>query len=737
MSSQLTPITLSVQSSSGSKLQFDPRLAAPGSTMVTVDQVVQWAKQTCADYALAGTNGHTYCSSMVLSKTFFKSNIAASNSPVKLHDWEVDTPVHTKLHEPGKVAEAVKTVGVAITQPLLDTETVHRLRDVILKHPSFGKGIKEEEHSRYMNPLCSHVGSNAKESNSQPCHAWDTSFVELAQQETVLSEVEKILGSDCIIDSTAISVQWPGDAPFGPHVDRPFILDPEKDGEWSHSTDATKGMGLPPTDYPISVQVLWLLDHFSTTNGAFYYLPNLRQKKRGSKSTVPLLPRDVYPKGAQMITGAAGSVLFAHGGLLHGAAPNMHSRPRIAFLVQYVPKFVRPGKQYPLSILTPLLRTSTSTSTRSRLLELFDIDIDDADNTDVKSPFSDESNYFVHQKKATRPDASMLVIPPVAFGVGTSSAALSGDALRTIVREALLRGVRHLDLAEMYGNHKDLGILFNELWGPKAASAAAAAASASASASSSLPTSMPRREEVFVTSKLWTTNMDPRYAHQALLHTLKELQLEYLDAWLIHWPVPMVHTTIENPSKGAAWPQDEQGRTAFAKGYTICDTWKSMEASQRQGLTKHLGVSNFSPSLLHMVLGCSSTAHPLINQVESHPYLPQTELLKFCRANNVILQAYSPLASGNEGTQRLLNEPAVLKVAEKLNATPAQVVLKWNLQRGVPVVSTTRRVERITAMLESTQISMLTEEDMHSINEISSKHRERFVAPEQFRFVFA
>ena len=333
--------------------------------------------------------------------------------------------------------------------------------------------------------------------------------------------------------------------------------------------------------------------------------------------------------------------------------------------------------------------------------------------------------YFTRQEEKIIASSSLLELPfsSVAFGVGTSASNLNGNGIRTVILEALRSGVRHFDLAEMYGNHLEIGKLFHELWGggkPKV--------------EGDVVPDIPPRNEIFITSKIWTTNMNPIHVHQTLLHTLKELQLEYLDAWLIHWPVPMIHTTIENPSKGRSWPQNNQGQAVFAKGYSICDTWLSMEKEHEIGLVKHLGVSNFSPSLLHMLLGCLDQVHPIINQVEVHPYNPQQALFRFCQNNNITMQAYSPLAGGGSiGEYNLFQERSIVEASENHRVSPAEILFAWSLQRGIPFVSSTKRIERIKPMLASKNIP-LTKDEMKRINDISFRHR--FGVPDQFKFLF-
>ena len=114
--------------------------------------------------------------------------------------------------------------------------------------------------------------------------------------------------------------------------------------------------------------------------------------------------------------------------------------------------------------------------------------------------------------------------------------------------------------------------------------------------------------------------------------------------------VALAHTGVEGPAQGAWMPVDRaSGRTAFAKGFSLCDTWAEMERAHADGLVHNLGVSNFPASILHQILGCAKTVRPSVNQVEAHPYFAQDRLLEYCRANNVTMQAYSPLAAGAGG----------------------------------------------------------------------------------------
>jgi diketogulonate reductase-like aldo/keto reductase len=159
-----------------------------------------------------------------------------------------------------------------------------------------------------------------------------------------------------------------------------------------------------------------------------------------------------------------------------------------------------------------------------------------------------------------------------------------------------------------------------------------------------------------------------------------------------------------------------------------------MEKVHEIGLVKHLGVSNFSPSLLHMLLGCLDQVHPIINQVEVHPYNPQQALFRFCQNNNITMQAYSPLAGGGSiGEYNLFQERSIVEASENHRVSPAEILFAWSLQRGIPFVSSTKRIERIKPMLASKNIP-LTKDEMKRINDISFRHR--FGVPDQFKFLF-
>ena len=714
---------------------------------------------------------------------------------VPMHDWELDTPLHVyaprssfetvrcphRLPPAGAAAAAVREKGVAVVGPVTGKGAVGRIRSVITGREEFSEkspSMSPADRSRYLDPLCG--------MKSNRCRAWDPSFFEMIEDPYVLQEVEIMLGSDCILDSTAISVQWAGEPPFGPHVDRPLVE--KNDGSaWPYSSEDYPS---PPLDSPVSVQVLWLLDNFTASNGAFYVLKDsLERENRGKR---PNLPHGMYPmKGnPQLVTGLEGSIIIAHGAVWHGAAQNFYPRPRIAFLVQYVPKFVRPGQRYPYEMLP---RDSSE-----RLKSLFDmyrfdirgtlevqiggltkeIEYDkrtlegayagafDAASAVESSQYEMANNFGMEAEDEVlkrsllnydmchapptsagrrRPESNTrsrrsyvmkehhptagFSMPPMAFGVGGTTAGMPENDAIDLVASALKAGVLHLDLAEMYGNQRALGKLFRALWGGPETN--------NSLVPSGKYAGIPRRDSIFITSKLWCTNMSPEHANDALMLTLQLLQLSYLDLWLIHWPVPLEHVGLAGPSlEGVAFPQDRiTGAVKFAAGYSICDTWHAMEASQERGLTRRLGVYNFPKAMLHNIINCHHNVRPLVNQIEAHPYLPQNEMIKFANLVNVSVQAYSPLGGLLQSGERgLFVDPIIRAVAAANKKTEAEVLLRWSIQRGIPVVSTSRKKSRIEQFLGVKDGFQLSREDMEKINSIRT--RARFMAPEPFAFLF-
>ncbi|KAL6049468.1 Aldose reductase [Balamuthia mandrillaris] len=244
------------------------------------------------------------------------------------------------------------------------------------------------------------------------------------------------------------------------------------------------------------------------------------------------------------------------------------------------------------------------------------------------------------------------------------------ERLRSVISAAVGAGYRSFDCAELYNNQKALGHAFQELL------------------SSGVIHS---REQLFLTSKLWNTNHRPALVLEACSRTLKELQVEWLDLYLLHWPVAFL------PEARPPYRRGPFVRAELLDNETsLQDTWRAMEELVAKGMVKGIGVSNFTQNNLKQLLSFARIP-PLVDQIEMHPYLLQPQLLDYCAANNIKVVAYSPLAQGTKrgGSGGLLQEPTVGEVAERHNKSGAQVVLRWAIQHGVAVIPKSEREEHL------------------------------------------
>ena len=613
--------------------QFPPRSMTPNAELLD-----SFEKLCTLNAGIEIPEFATICGGLVQGRVL-ASNLINARLNVEMLEDEISTPLHIDLVDPQQVASIVphyirKREGVAVLKNHLDENEVMRLRQVVVARPEFSAAFEAStnsgDRSRYLQPLCestSNDNDHDDTSDDGNCEVWDEGFLKLITDSTVMQSIREVLGHDCVVDNTVISVSWPGHNTFGPHFDRPF------DAESSDSESSSTSDALPPNSYPVSMQVIWTLDNFTAANGAFFYVKGGDGAGNMERAVMSDYPLHTFPKNGKLVTTQAGGVIVASGNVLHGAAPNFSPRPRLAFLVQYVRKIVTPLHSYPSFLqgynkdTEKLLRISHVHPTSSRpAIAVLKLDP------------------VLKSLEATRiPAEATEGIPLHAFGTGGSFAGLSHDETVERITAALDAGFRHFDLAEMYGNQKAVGSVFEQMWGWGDMYCPNKGAFEDRNAHCNNRWKL-CRSDVFITSKVWATNMNE--PELALRNTLQDLRICFLDLWLIHWPVPLASTGITGPSTGLAWPVDESGFPLYAAGVDVVETtWRQMESSVEKGLAKNIGVCNANGALLQRLLMEYKFAPPVVLQVESHPLLPQMELRKMCRENGVLFFAYSPLAS--------------------------------------------------------------------------------------------
>lgn len=283
-----------------------------------------------------------------------------------------------------------------------------------------------------------------------------------------------------------------------------------------------------------------------------------------------------------------------------------------------------------------------------------------------------------------------------AIGLGTWKSD-PGEVGRA-VEAALEAGYRHIDCAAIYRNEAEVGEALQRVFARGEI----------------------RREDVHITSKLWNNAHMPDDVVPALERTLSDLKLDYLDLYLIHWPVAFRPGLEGFPENESDFLTPDQA--------PVHETWKAMLGAREAGLTRHAGVSNFSIRKLEK-LAASGLEAPEMNQVELHPYLQQDELLTWCRTQDILVTAYSPLGSSDrpesmkgEDEPSLLENEVIGEIAEKHSATPAQVLIAWAVARDTIVIPKSTNPERIRQNLESESIE-LDDADMQRIRSLDRHYR--------------
>lgn len=294
-------------------------------------------------------------------------------------------------------------------------------------------------------------------------------------------------------------------------------------------------------------------------------------------------------------------------------------------------------------------------------------------------------------------------MPVIGLGLWKIDKAQVAD----VVVEAIRAGYRHLDSACDYGNEKQVGEGIRR----------------------AIDEGLCTREDLWVTSKLWNTYHRKEHAVMAIDQTLHDLGLDYLDLYLVHFPIALEFVPFEMryPPEWVHNPDDDVPMMKSAP-VSLQETWQAMESLADMGLTRHIGVCNYNISLMRDMLNYARIA-PAVLQVESHPYLTQPKLMRFCREQDIATTAYSPLGALSylemdmaDASESVLVQPAVVAIAERVGKTPAQVILRWGVQRGNSIIPKTSKPERLKENADVFDFE-LSAEEMEQISALNRNQR--------------
>lgn len=286
-------------------------------------------------------------------------------------------------------------------------------------------------------------------------------------------------------------------------------------------------------------------------------------------------------------------------------------------------------------------------------------------------------------------------MPIVGLGTWNAAPDKVGHAVEYALSEC---GYRHIDCAYVYHNEKEIGQALKNVFAEGKI----------------------KREEVFITSKVWNTHHAKDNVARACKNTLRDLQLEYLDLYLMHFGIAVRHGTEDEPL-------DESGYVITEK-VSLRETWEAMEDLVRNGLVKAIGVANFTASMFLDLLSYENIP-PAVNQIELHPYLQQSGLVAFCQYKNIAVTAYSPLGTPgglSEKDPRLLEDKAIQKIGRDHNKSPAQVLIRWAIQRNTIAIPKSTNSGHLKANMEVFDFE-LSQKEMETLKTLDRKYR--FVNP--------
>lgn len=286
-------------------------------------------------------------------------------------------------------------------------------------------------------------------------------------------------------------------------------------------------------------------------------------------------------------------------------------------------------------------------------------------------------------------------IPVLGLGTWKSEPQKVGAAVIYAIEQA---GYTHIDGAAIYRNEPEVGEAYAKIF------------------------QKIERESIFITSKLWNTEHNPENVEKACKQTLKDLKLDYLDLYLMHWGVAF------KPGKDLEPLGDDD--KIITEPVSIAQTWKAMESLVKKGLVKSIGVANFT-SMMIVDLLTQTSIRPAVNQIELHPYNAQRELVEFCQSKNIVVTAYSPL--GRQGVDlpgvRLHQDSEVVSLANRYNKSAAQILIRWAIQRDTVVIPKSVTPERIKENIDVFDFE-LSEKDLEALNQLERHHR--FVEPKEW-----
>lgn len=292
-----------------------------------------------------------------------------------------------------------------------------------------------------------------------------------------------------------------------------------------------------------------------------------------------------------------------------------------------------------------------------------------------------------------------VIIPGVGFGTFASEGA-KGETYRA-VREALKVGYRHLDCAWFYQNEAEVGEGVRDFLKENPSV---------------------KRSDIFICTKVWNHLHEPEEVKWSIQNSLEKLQMDYVDLFLVHWPIAAESDENKMPKIGS------DGKYVIKHDLTENPepTWRAMEEIYAQGKAKAIGVSNWTIPGLQKLLSVAKVK-PTVNQIEIHPFLPNEELVRFCKENDILPEAYSPLGSQDQVPntgEKVRTNPVLNQVAERSGHTLAQVLLAWGLRRGYAVLPKSSTPSRIESNF---QIPQLSDEDFEAVNSVAKGRHTRFV----------